>query len=64
MTYDAVPLLELARCETDQITAEALGVSLRTIRRWRAGGNVDHRMADELAIRIGSHPLLVWPHWS
>lgn len=60
---EAGPLLTLARADTAQLTAEALGVSRRTVERWKAGGNVDPRRADELAVRIGTHPLLIWPHW-
>lgn len=39
--------------------AAAIGVDIRTLRKWRAEG-VDFVRADEAAIRAGTHPVLVW----
>lgn len=40
--------------------AGLIGVSPRTIMRWRKCGVPGHQ-ADRAAIRIGSHPSVVWP---
>ena len=43
--------------------AELIGVSPRTIIRWRHSGVPDHQ-ADRAAIRVGLHPANIWPaHW-
>lgn len=42
--------------------AEVLGVTARTVWRWRQTGLM-HSTADEVATRLGLHPLEVWPDW-
>lgn len=42
--------------------AELLGVTDRTVWRWRQTGLM-HSTADEVATRLGLHPLEVWTDW-
>jgi len=42
--------------------AELLGVTDRTVWRWRQTGLM-RSTADEVATRLGLHPLEVWPDW-
>lgn len=72
-TLPVGPLLDIAYrraldAETDdayprtiEIMAELLGVSSRTVHRWRNCGTVPFRYADECAIRLGLHLELLWP---
>lgn len=46
---------------TGALAAE-LGVPPQTIYRWRRRGIPPYR-ADELAVELGSHPLIIWPAW-
>lgn len=39
---------------------EALGVSLSSYHRYKKAGRIPWIKADEAAIRLGLHPLLVW----
>jgi len=41
---------------------EVLGVTQRTIDRWKVDG-VPDRSADHAALAIGTHPSLVWTNW-
>ena len=51
----------LGECPT-RVIAARLGVSTRTVWRWRAGGlTVDQ--ADRAAIAAGWHPGTVWDTW-
>ena len=46
---------------TDADLATHLGVSPRTVSRWRAAGNViSWEVADRAATAIGKHPVHVW----
>ena len=45
-----------------ELLAEVLGVSRRTVQRWRKEGIPEH-YADKLACRIGTHPSLIWETW-
>lgn len=61
--FDVAALLALWDDETpDQVIAEALGVGRKTVLNWRKGryATVDPYAADRYAIRIGTHPGLVW----
>ena len=41
--------------------AELCGVSVGTVARWVGGSRrLSHRTADEVAIRLGLHPCLIW----
>jgi len=65
------PLEALARTrheETDQnpwsnnVFADLCGVSNRAVGRWRAaGGIIPWTTADIAAVKLGFHPLVVWP---
>lgn len=50
--------------ETDAQLASAIGVTRRTIVRWRARGGLDPYQADRAAIAAHLHPLHVWPNWA
>jgi len=57
------PLLWLEPVEwTWEELAGVLGVNIRSLFRWAKDG-VPERSADEMACRMGLHPLLVWPDW-
>ena len=45
--------------QSERATAALLGVAPRTVTRWRLDG-LTWAQADELAVRIGLHPLEVW----
>lgn len=42
--------------------AQRLGVSARTVWRWRASG-LNPTQADRAAIAAGLHPANIWPNW-
>ena len=44
----------------DADVAEALGVSMRTIIRWRAIGTLPAHFTDRVSISIGWHPAAIW----
>ena len=65
-TFDPRPIL--ARHEfvhlLDREIGEQLGVSSRTIQNWRGGKRrLSRKRADELAVGLGLHPVLIWPEW-
>lgn len=39
------------------------GVDRNTVHRWRASGRINWIMADEVAVRLGVHPLTIWPEF-
>ncbi len=41
--------------------ARQLGVTRRTVNRWRSAGRVPARQADTAAVRLGHHPAEIWP---
>jgi hypothetical protein len=51
---------------TDKITfndntfAMMVGSSPRTLKRWRSEGKIPWLSADQMAIALGLHPILVW----
>ncbi len=47
---------------TTRTLAERLGVSTRTVWRWRASG-LNQTQADHAAVAVGLHPGTVWPTW-
>lgn len=51
------------RIVTDEQIAAALGVSRKTVQRWRHGGMLRLGDADRLAVRIGLDAPLLWPSW-
>lgn len=53
----------LRGCTGDAI-AERIGVTRRTVVRWKAGTAwVTHRHADLAAVRLGCHPSTIWESW-
>ncbi len=62
--FDPCALLDLTPGDSDVDKARELGVSYRTVMRWRHNG---HRLnpwaADRLAVTIGRHPAEVWPDY-
>ncbi len=42
--------------------ARMMGIALRNVQRWFAGHvtSIELARADRIAIRLGSHPLLIW----
>lgn len=44
---------------SDERKAELLGVSRQTVRRWRRKG-LSEWQADRCAVRLGTHPALIW----
>lgn len=66
---DRFPASSLLRLFSDDIdddtVASALGVNKSTVAKWKAGKNVNLAWwkADAYAVRIGTHPALVWPDW-
>jgi hypothetical protein len=64
-SYDPTPIL--ARFPADassQEVASYLDVSQSLIRYWRCGRRrLSEETADRIAIRLGLHPLNIWPEW-
>lgn len=61
MLLDPGPLLEVVPGSARE-QAEALGVSVRQVCRWRAGAaRLRIPTADALAVRVGHHPAELWP---
>lgn len=47
----------------DTRASELLAVSRKTLCRWRAGQLLSIEYADHCAIRLGLHPVDLWPNW-
>lgn len=58
------PLLQLANTLDAEMSvrmlAEMIGTTPRAVSRWKADGGVPWISADEAAIALGVHPILVW----
>lgn len=62
--FDPAPLLSIVRGMADGDAAAFLGVTIRSITRWRnEGTRLKHHTADHVAIRAGLHPEILWPGW-
>lgn len=65
--YDPAPLLAIVPTvdeDTDVSIGDLLGVSDRTIARWRCGTvKVTEANADRAACRLGLHPANIWPEY-
>ena len=46
----------------DKVRAARLGVGPKQLYRWRENG-LTWVAADRVAIRLGVHPVLLWPEW-
>lgn len=65
-TFDPAPLLALRELRglSDPQIADRLGVSKRTVMRWRHGTHrAEERTADRVAARLDLHPMLIWDEW-
>ena len=67
ITVDPAPLLAALGDLDDHGAAALLGVTSRTLIRWRSGhariGSIER--ADQLAVALGLHPASIWPdYWS
>lgn len=53
---------EETRPWSDRAFGEMIGVAGRTVGRWRAaGGHIPWDAADLAAVRLGLHPMILWP---
>lgn len=55
-----IPDLSGVECGTCKSIGEALGISERSVTRYRADGRFPARHADAFAVRIGRHPIEIW----
>ena len=46
-----------------QIVARRLALPRSTIYRWRREGGIPYYTADRIALRLGTHPVLIWPDY-
>lgn len=49
-------------CLNERRFAEIVGTTMRTVQRWHKSGLTDTQ-ADHCAVRVGTHPAMVWPGW-
>lgn len=59
LSYDA--LCQAAGTTNATTLAERIGVNRRSVARWKRDG-IPYDSADNAAIRVSSHPDLVWPN--
>jgi hypothetical protein len=61
---EAIAKAAAARSESpwnNEVFATSVGVSVRTIARWRAGGRqITWAQADDCAVHFGLHPMNIW----
>ncbi len=57
----SAPLLARFPGWTSQAIADELGVTRRTIERWKVGGQIRAEHADGLAAAAGCHQFVIWP---
>jgi hypothetical protein len=60
-TYPSAPILNRIEGIDPNVAADKLGVTPRTIKRWKAGGGLRERIADQVATRLGDHIAHIWP---
>lgn len=60
-TFPSAPLLARCPAMSARQTADRLGVTSRTVFRWRAGGRLYLATADRVAGRLGRHLIEIWP---
>jgi plasmid maintenance system antidote protein VapI len=66
ITFPSDPVVALLdeRFHSDRAAAEHLGVARETILRWRNEGvRIGGTLADVIAIKLGRHPVELWPEW-
>ncbi len=59
--FPLAPLEAAAGHPSAAALALRLGVTRRTVNRWRRAGAVPARHADTVAVRLGHHPAEIWP---
>ena len=62
-SYPSAPLFEKCRGMSDKEISDQVGVTRKTVGRWRHGANVAAFVTDDVAIALGAHPLELWPDW-
>ena len=63
-TFDFEQLAEAAGGATPAALARAIGVTARTVYRWRHAGVIPADHADRAAVALGHHPAELWPSWA
>jgi hypothetical protein len=63
--FDPAPVLARFPGASNGEVADLLGVTIRTVNRWRSGHTgIICKLADEIATQhLGLHPALLWPEW-
>ena len=63
--FDPGPVLECQGALSDVEFAAQLGVTRRTVVRWRGGQQLiaNRAVADRHAVNLGHHPGELWPEW-
>jgi hypothetical protein len=56
-------LLDADRPATVANVAAVLGCEARTVHRYMTGARMHAPTADRVAVRLGLHPLNLWPHY-
>ena len=59
--FPFAPLEAAAGHPSAEALALQLGVTRRTVNRWRSTGRVPADQADTAAVRLGHHPAEIWP---
>jgi len=59
--FPLAPLEAAAGHLSARALALQLGVTRRTVNRWRRAGRVPAGQADTAAVRLGHHPAEIWP---
>ena len=57
------PLMAVTGTHTPMELARVLEVNSSQVHHWKKGGGVPDRSADRMAVRLGLHPLNVWPEF-
>ena len=60
--FDFRVVEQLTRCSISEL-AQQVGVPVTRVRHWHRTGHVGWDTADEIAIRLGYHPAVLWPNW-
>lgn len=60
--YPFEPLEQAVGAETILNMASLIGVTPRSVHRWKKQGSIPERSADRIATRIQSHVACIWPN--
>ncbi|MCC6227212.1 MAG: hypothetical protein IT195_12515 [Microthrixaceae bacterium] len=61
--WPLAPLLEVAGNPSVASLARRVDAHVRQAQRWAEEGGLTDLWADRAAIRLDSHPALIWPEW-